>query len=127
MRSVCARRSWAWSRPTRAYAVSFLEERPVDSEVTTRLADGLACRTPEPEALEVMLGHVARIVEVTDDEVARAIGILFECTHNVAEGAGAAAFAAICKERGRIAGRKVGAILSGGNIDRSVLAKVLSS
>jgi threonine dehydratase len=65
-------------------------------------------------------------VEVTDDEVAQAIAVLFQCTHNCAEGAGAAAFAAMRKERSRIAGRKVAAVLSGGNIDREMFAAVLA-
>jgi threonine dehydratase len=86
----------------------------------------MAVRTPDAEALELMLKHVDRIVEVSDDEVAQAIAILFQCTHNCAEGAGAAPFAAIRKERARLAGRKVAAVLSGGNIDREVFASVLA-
>jgi len=114
------------SSQARAYAVSFAERRPVSLEVGTRIADGMAVRTPDAEALELILEHVDRIVEVTDDEVAQAIAILFQCTHNCAEGAGAAPFAAICKERARLAGRKVGAVLSGGNIDRPLFASVLA-
>ena len=109
-----------------AYSKSFKERKAVDAEVTTRLADGMACRTPEPEALELLWRHVDRIVEVSDDEVAQAIAIVFQCTHNCAEGAGAAPFAAIRKERARLAGRKVAAVLSGGNIDRQVFASVLA-
>jgi threonine dehydratase len=114
------------SAHARAYAMSFDSRKPVESDVTTVLADGMACRTPEPDALEVIWRHVARIVEVSDDEVARAIAVLFQCTHNCAEGAGAAPFAAIRKERARLAGRKVAAVLSGGNIDRSVFAGALA-
>jgi threonine dehydratase len=114
------------SAHARAYAVSFAARRAMDAEVTTRLADGMACRTPQAGALEVMWRHVDRIVEVTDDEVAQAIAILFQCTHNCAEGAGAAPFAAIRKERAKLAGRKVAAVLSGGNIDREVFAGVLA-
>lgn len=109
-----------------AYSNSFRMRKVLEAEVTTRLADGMACRTPEPEALEVLWRHVDRIVEVTDDEVAQAIAIVFQCTHNCAEGAGAAPFAAIRKERTRLAGRKVAAVLSGGNIDREVFASVLA-
>jgi threonine dehydratase len=109
-----------------AYSKSFKERKAVDAEVTTQLSDGMACRTPEPEALEVIWRHVDRIVEVSDDEVAQAIAILFQCTHNCAEGAGAAPFAAIRKERARLAGRKVAAVLSGGNIDRPLFASVLA-
>lgn len=114
------------SAHARSYAVSFHSRKPVDSEVTTVLADGMACRTPEPDALEVIWRHVARIVEVTDEEVAQAIAMLFQCTHNCAEGAGAAPFAAIRKERARLSGRKVAGVLSGGNIDRSVFAGALA-
>jgi threonine dehydratase len=115
------------SAHARAYAASFAARRPIDCDVTTVLADGMACRTPEPEALEVMYQHVERIVEVTDDEVAQAIAIIFQSTHNCAEGAGAAPLAAIRKERPRLAGRKVAAILSGGNIDRPLFAKALAT
>ena len=114
------------SAHARAYALSFSSGKPVESDVTTRLADGMAVRTPAPEAVELILKHVERIVEVTDDEVAQAIAILFQCTHNCAEGAGAAPFAAIRKERARLKGRKVAAVLSGGNIDREVFASVLA-
>jgi len=109
-----------------AYARSLREGRALDADVTTRLADGMAVRTPDPEALGLICKHVERIVEVTDDEVAQAIAILFQCTHNCAEGAGAAPFAAIRKERARLAGRKVAAVLSGGNIDRKLFASVLA-
>jgi threonine dehydratase len=114
------------SAHARAYAVSFEERRPVSVEVGTRIADGMAVRTPDAAALELILKQVDRIVEVSDDEVAQAIAIVFQCTHNCAEGAGAAAFAAIRKERARLAGRKVAAVLSGGNIDREVFASVLA-
>jgi threonine dehydratase len=114
------------SAHARAYALSFVSHEPVEADVTTLLADGMACRTPEPEALEVIWRHVARIVEVTDEEVAQAIAVLFQCTHNCAEGAGAAPFAAIRKERARLSGRKVAAVLSGGNIDRSLFSGALA-
>jgi threonine dehydratase len=114
------------STQARAYAASFAAHKPVDCPVTTRLADGMACRTPEPEALEIMWRGVERIVEVSDAEVAAAIRLLFECTHNVAEGAGAAPVAAALQERSRIAGRKIAVVLSGGNIDRELFAAALS-
>jgi threonine dehydratase len=86
----------------------------------------MACRTPQPEALELIWKYVDRIVEVTDDEIAEAMRTIYECTHNAAEGAGAAAVAAIGKERDRVRGRKVGAVLSGGNVDRVMFSEVLS-
>lgn len=82
------------SAHARAYAASFAAKQKIESSVTTKLADGMACRIPDPEALEMIWQGVDRIVEVTDGEVAAAIRTIFECTHNLSEGAGAAAVAA---------------------------------
>ena len=109
-----------------AYADSFSAGRPVESPATTLLADGMACRIPDPDALDFIRRGVDRIVKVTDDEVAEAMRALFECTHNTCEGAGAAAFAAATQERRRIEGRRVAVILSGGNIDRPLFTSVLA-
>lgn len=109
-----------------AYARSFEYKEPVERPVRTRIADGLACRVPEKSALETILQHASRIVEVTDDEVEDAMRVIFSTTHNTAEGAGAAAVAAILKERHELAGRRTGAILCGGNVDREVFARVLA-
>lgn len=114
------------SAHARAYALSFAAKRILESEVTTALADGMACRTPVPEALDVIWRYVDRIVEVTDGEVAGAIRAIYECTHNCAEGAGAAGFAAALKERAKIAGQKVAFVLTGGNIDRQPFADALT-
>jgi threonine dehydratase len=108
-----------------AYAQSFKAGCPVDSPVTTRLSDGMACRTPEPEALELILKGVDRIVQVSDDEVAAAMCMMFECTHNVCEGAGAAALAAAIQDRSRLAGSRVAVVASGGNVDQDLFAEVL--
>ncbi len=108
-----------------AYAESFNARRMIECPVSTRLADGMACRTPEQAALEVLWQGMDRIVLVTDDEIAAAMRMLFECTHNTCEGAGAAAVAAAAQERSRIAGRKVAVVVSGGNVDREVFAAVL--
>jgi threonine dehydratase len=109
-----------------AYALSFAGKTPVEAEATTKIADGIAVRTPDPEALEIICREVDHLVEVTDEEVAGAIAAIFQATHNCAEGAGAAAFAAILKERERLKGRKVAAVLSGGNIDRALFAAALA-
>ncbi|HEY0682307.1 MAG TPA: threonine dehydratase [Steroidobacter sp.] len=114
------------SAHARAYSLSFASKQAIDSPVSTRLADGMACRTPEPEALEIIWKYVDRIVEVSDDDIAEAMRVIYECTHNVAEGAGAAAVAALAKEGNKVRGKKVAAVLSGGNVDRSMFAQVLS-
>lgn len=114
------------SAHAKAYAESFASKSAVESQVSTKLADGMACRVPEPDALEIIWRGVDRIVTVTDEDVATAMQTLFECTHNTCEGAGAAATAAAIQERSRIAGRKVAVVISGGNVDRRVFASVLS-
>jgi threonine dehydratase len=109
-----------------AYALSFRQRRPIEHECTTRIADGLAVRKPDERSLEVIWREVERIVEVTDDEIEAAMRTYFIDTHNVAEGAGAAALAAAMQERETIAGKRVAIVLSGGNVDREVFARVLT-
>jgi threonine dehydratase len=110
-----------------AFALSFREDRVISHEVTTRIADGLACRTPMREPLDIARQGAVRIVEVTDDEVEAAMRALFADTHNVAEGGGAAALAALLQEHDTMRGRKVAIVLSGGNVDSDVYRRVLTS
>jgi threonine dehydratase len=77
--------------------------------------------------MEMIWAGVDRVVQVSDDEIAAAMRDIYECTHNIAEGAGAAAYAAAKQERSRINGKRVAAVLSGGNIDRALYAQVLAS
>jgi threonine dehydratase len=86
----------------------------------------MACRIADAEALEVVLRDADDIVAVTDEEVAEAMRVLFADTHNVAEGAGAAALAAAIRDRARHAGRSVGVALTGGNVDSALFARVLA-
>ena len=109
-----------------AYRLSFEAGRKIEHAVSTVLADGMACRSPNEEALEAMLAGVERMVSVSDDEVAAAMRILFACTHNVAEGAGAASLAALLQEREAIGGKRVGVTLTGGNVDADVFGSVLA-
>jgi threonine dehydratase len=110
-----------------AYLDSFRAGRVIEAPVTTQLADGMACRLPDAAALEVIRREVAEVIAVTDDEVAAAMCLLYTATHNVAEGAGAASLAAAMQQRKRWRERKIGVTLCGGNVDRSVFAKVLTS
>lgn len=109
------------------YADSLAAGRVVEAPVTTVLADGMACRVADQLALEVMLQHLDHIVKVTDAEVAQAMRDLFTDTHNVAEGAGAAGFAAAMQERNLLQGLVVGTTLSGGNVDSAAFAKTLQN
>ena len=108
-----------------AYALSFAAGHPVPTNSARTFADGVACRDPPADALDVVMKGAARVVAVSEDEIADAIRIYYTATHNLAEGAGAAPLAALMKEKARYAGKRVGLILSGGNIDAPVLAKVL--
>ncbi len=109
-----------------AYALSFAAGRPIATETAGTVADGMACRVPDPEALETIRRGAARVVTVSDDEIGGAMRHLFTDTHNLAEGAGAAALAALLQERKRMRGRRVAVILSGGNVDRDVFAGILA-
>ena len=109
------------------YADSLAAGKVTEAPVTTLLADGMACRVADPEALAILQGEIDHIVQVTDAEVAQAMRDIFSCTHNVAEGAGAAAFAAAMQERASLTGQTVGVALSGGNVDSTMLAGVLQN
>lgn len=109
-----------------AYALSIEQRRLVEHMATTRIADGMACRTPETDALQIMWEALSRVVRVTDDEIGQAMRLMYSATHNVAEGAGAAALAAALKDRERLQGRKVAVVLSGANADSTVFAQQLA-
>jgi len=108
------------------YLDSFRARRIVEAPVTTQLADGMACRIADEEALDIVLRNADDVIAVTDDEVAQAMRVLFSDTHNVAEGAGAAGLAAAMQQANRWRGRTVGVPLTGGNVDSAVFSRVLS-
>jgi threonine dehydratase len=103
-----------------SYALSFVAGTVVTTTTSNTRADGIATRNPDPEALAVILKGASRIVQVSDDEIARAVRIYWSDTHNLAEGAGAAPLAAALQEKAKLQGKRVGLVLSGGNIDFDV-------
>ena len=109
-----------------AYALSIAAGRPVSHEATTRIADGLACRTPLAEALEIIRAGSDRVVQVTDDEIEAAMRAIYDDTHNVAEGAAASTLAALLQERETARGRKIGIVLTGANVDAAIFANVIA-
>ncbi len=109
-----------------SYALSVAAGRAVSTNSAETIADGLAVRVPDAGALAIIRAGATRIVTVSDQEIRRAMRILFTDTHNVAEGAGAAPLAAALQERGRLAGKRVAIVQSGGNIDRPLFAEVLA-
>ena len=100
-----------------AYALSFASGTLVETNSSDTRADGMATRVPDADALDIIRRGASRIVQVTDEEIGAAIRAYWTDTHNLAEGAGAAALAAALSEKNKLAGRRVGLILSGGNID----------
>jgi threonine dehydratase len=109
-----------------AFALSFEAGHPISTASARTFADGMACRDPQPEPLAIIRSGAARVVRLGEAEIAEAIRIYYRDTHNVAEGAGAAALAGLIRERDRYAGKRVAVICSGGNIDMAVLAEVLA-
>lgn len=110
-----------------ALAESFAARRITVVPAQTRIADGLACSTPDPEAFAHLLRGAERLVRVTDEEVEAAMRAYFTATHNVAEGAAAAGLAAVLQERATVAGRRIGVVCTGGNVDAAVFARVLAA
>jgi threonine dehydratase len=100
-----------------SYALSFSAGTVVSTNSSNTLADGMATRVPDADALAIIRKGASRVVLVTDDEIATAIRAYWTDTHNLAEGAGAASLAAALQDRPKLSGRRVGLILSGGNID----------
>ena len=107
------------------YANSMKAGCVVEAPVSTQLADGMAVRQADPQALAILQGGLERLVQVTDAQVAQAMRDLYTDTHNLAEGAGAASFAAAWADRAQLQGQVVGTTLCGGNVDAAILSQVL--
>jgi threonine dehydratase len=109
-----------------AYSRSFAAGHVVPTNSAHTFADGMAVRAPDAMALEIIRRGADRIVEVSDDEIAEAIRIIYSATHNCAEGAGAAALAALLKDCDRPHDGPAAVVLSGQNIDRAWMQTVLA-
>lgn len=110
-----------------AYARSLAAGHPISADAATRIADGVACRTPVPEALEIIHRGAERIVEVTDDEVEEGMRVAYDDTHTVIEGAAATTVAALLAERAALQGRTAGIVITGSNVDRAAYARIISA
>lgn len=108
-----------------SYALSFKAHSIVEAPAKTRIADGLACRVPNAQAMEAIWENVSRMVEVEDEQIEEAMRIYYQDTHNLAEGAGAAALAAALSEK-HAPGECIGIVLTGGNVDVDLFRDVLS-
>lgn len=108
-----------------AYARSVASGMRVETGAAETIADGMACRVPDETALEVIAAGAERIVTVGEEAIRDAMRWIFTDTHNAAEGAGAAAVAAIARDAERLRGKRVAAVITGGNVDAVVFAAVL--
>lgn len=106
--------------------LSFEAGKLVETNSANTIADGMAVRVPVQEAFDIYSKGASRIVAVSDDDIAEAMRILYRDTHNLAEGAGAAGLAALLGEKDRMRGKRVGIILSGGNVDLPLYARILT-
>jgi threonine dehydratase len=106
-----------------SYALSFKAGTIVSTNSSNTRADGMATRIPDPDSFEIIRKGASHIVEVTDEEIGEAIRSFWTDTHNLAEGAGAAPLAAALQEKAKLRGKRVGLILSGGNIDFDLFRK----
>ena len=109
-----------------AFALSFEAGHAVPTPSARTFADGMACRDPPREAIAIVRSGAARVLRLGEAEIADAVRIFHTDTHNIAEGAGAAALAGLLRERARFAGKRAAVICSGGNIDAPVLAQILA-
>jgi threonine dehydratase len=108
-----------------AYALSYEQGKPVATNSSASFADGMAVRIPNADAVHIIKHAAERIVRVSEADIAEAMRVYYRCCHTLAEGAGAASLAALLKEKDRMRGKRVGVILSGGNIDMDKFAAVL--
>jgi threonine dehydratase len=108
-----------------AYALSFAAGKPVATASAATFADGMAVRIPNADAFAIIKHGAERIVEVSEEEIAAAMRLYFSGAHTVAEGAGAGSLAALFKDKARMAGKRAGVVLSGGNVDMDKFAAVL--
>ena len=115
------------SEGANTYAQSVAAGHAVPTNAVHTFAEGVAVRAPDPQALDLIRTGADRIVEVSDAEIRAAMRLTFRATHNITEGAGAVALAAVMQERETLNGQRVGAILSGGNIDAAKYAAILST
>jgi threonine dehydratase len=114
------------ARNAPAMALSFAAGKPVPTNSAQTFADGMATRDPRQEAVAIIKRGAARILQLSEDNIAEAVRSYFQDTHNVAEGAGAAPLAGLMQERAQMAGKRVAVILTGGNIDASVYRRILA-
>ncbi len=108
-----------------AYGLSFKAGEAISTNAAETMADGVACRVPVAEAVEIIVKGAEDVVMVSEAEIRHAMRLYYTHTHNIAEGAGAVPLAGLIKHKDSLQGKKVGVILTGGNIDLDLFKSVL--
>ena len=109
-----------------AHALSFAAGRPVSTTDADTFVDGVATRTPVPDAVAAMVAGVSRFVRVPEAEAERAMRVLGQTTHQMPEPAGAIALAGLLNDPGRSPDATAAVIMTGGNCDTDLVLRVLS-
>ena len=110
-----------------AYALSFEAGEPVATETADTFVDGVACRTPDPLAVDTINRGAARIVRVSEQQAAEAMALHYRSTHNLPEPAGSLSLAGALAERDTLAGKRVAVVQTGGNADYDVLQRAFAA
>ena len=110
-----------------AYALSFEAGAVVTTPTADTFVDGVACRTPDPAAVAIIVAGAARVVRISDAKAAEAMTLMYRSTHNLAEPAGAIGLAAALAERERNGGRRIAVVETGGNADFDVLTQAFAT
>jgi len=110
-----------------AYALSFAQKQFVEQSSTTRVAEGVACKTPHADALAHVMVHAHDVVTVNDEQALTAMREIVQGTHNIAEGSGALAYAALKKQSAEWQGKRVACVLSGGNASLEMMRRALAA
>jgi threonine dehydratase len=105
--------------------VAVAENRPVTLPAATTVADGIAVRTAGERTLPLVRKYVDEIVTVSEEEIASAVLLLLEREKILAEGAGAASLAAFLHQKVRASGQRVVVVISGGNMDVTLLSRII--
>jgi threonine dehydratase len=105
--------------------VALAEGHPVTLSPAATVADGIAVRRAGEKTLPLVQKYVDDLVTVDEEEIANAILLLLEREKTLAEGAGAAAIAALVNHRAPLSGKKVVALVCGGNIDVTLLSRIM--
>ena len=110
-----------------AHALSFASGRPVTTQHADTFVDGVATRTPVPEAVAAMVAGAARFIRVSEEQAEQAMRLLWRTTHQMPEPSGALALAGLLADPARAAGATAAVVMTGGNCDTELVRRVVAA